>query len=180
LPVEGSDAGFHGVHRCGRHSSTTYGGNEPAVTAALFNPPDGSASDDAQLNWGGGTGEVADAYRDLMDNQFVENNPRGANPYSAADFTAGGGPRAGLGWRGAYISGPVGLDPWGFAYQASVVFLTPASNSTTVSGEGKSGWSSDVVVISAGQNGSIATPFGATATSATGDDVIYVVRGATR
>ncbi len=163
-------------------SSTTVGGNEPAVTASLFDPPDGATSSNAQLNWGGGTGEVDNAYRDLMDNQFVTNTPNSllANAYSGADFTAGGGPRAGLGWRGAYISGPVGLDPWGFAYQASVVFLTTASNSTTVSGEGKTGWSSDVIVVSAGQNGSIATPFGGLATTATGDDVVYVVKGATR
>ena len=160
-------------------SSTAVSSNEPGVTAAAFDPPDGTSSSDAGQNWAGGTSEVDPGYRDLMDNQFVSNSLT-LDDYTGADFTAGGGPRAGLGWRGAYISGPIGLDPWGFAYQASTLFMIAASDATAVSGEGVGGWTSDVVVISAGQNGSIATPFGALATSATGDDVVYVVRGATR
>jgi type II secretory pathway pseudopilin PulG len=159
-------------------SSDAVGTHEPSVTGADYARPLNSNLSAANLNWAGATNEVADAVRDTMDNQLITNTLAG-NAYSGADFTAGGGPRAGLGWRGAYLSGPVGLDPWGYAYQASVAFLIPASDATG-SGEGTAGFTSDVVVVSAGQNGSIATPFGALATSATGDDVVYVVRGATR
>jgi type II secretory pathway pseudopilin PulG len=159
-------------------SASAVGSDEPAVTASAFVPPAGTTSTDAGLNWAGGTGEIDEGYRDTMDNQLVTNT-LSADDYDTVNFSAGGGPKAGLGWRGAYLSGPIGLDPWGYAYQASVIFLAPASDATGT-GEGKTGWSSDVVVISAGLNGSIATSFGAFGTSASADDVIYVVTGATR
>jgi hypothetical protein len=159
-------------------SSTTVGGNEPAVSATAFDPPDGASSTDTGLNWGGGTSEVDDGYRDLMDNQLVSNTLSG-DDYPLTSFSSGSGPRSGLGWRGPYVSGPVGLDPWGYAYQASVIFFVPATNATATT-EGETGWNSDVLVISPGPNASIATPFGGTATIAVGDDLTYVVRGATR
>jgi hypothetical protein len=77
------------------------------------------------------------------------------------------------------VSGPVGLDPWGTAYLASTLFLA-TSPAATATSEGNLGWTSDVIVISAGPNVTIATPFGGTGTKAVGDDLVYVVRGSTR
>ena len=112
-----------------------------------------------------------------MDNQFVTNSAGYASP----SFTAGGGPRAGIGWRGAYLDGPIDVDPWGYAYQASTVFLVTASDAAdgTGAGQKRGGWTSDVVVLSAGSNGVVQTPFGSSNTIAVGDDVISVVQGAT-
>ena len=62
--------------------------------------------------------------------------------------------------------------------------MTIASNTTIVGAispfEGSKGWSDDVVVVSPGQDGIMQTLFGSPATEALGDDVAYVVRGATR
>lgn len=157
-------------------SGTVVGGNEPTVVTAAAAVAAGTASA-ASLNWGGGASEVADASRDSMDDQFATNTPA----YPAVSFTGGGGPRTGVGWRGAYLNGPIDLDPWGHMYQASTVFLTVAHNATDGTTEGlrRGGWTSDVVVISAGSDAKVETAFGGTATTAAGDDVIYVVQGAT-
>lgn len=158
-------------------SGTAVGSNEPTVVASAVTVAASTASS-TTLNWGGGVNEVADARRDLMDNQFVTN----AAGYSSPSFTAGGGPRAGIGWRGAYLDGPIDVDPWGYAYQASTVFLATASDATdgTGSGQKRGGWSNDVVVVSAGSNGVVQTAFGSSNTASVGDDVIYVVQGTTR
>ena len=157
-------------------SGSGVGSNEATVSSAVFTAP-ASAASSVSLNWGGGTNEIPDARRDEMDHQFITNTPG----YTAVSFTSGGGPRPGLGWRGPYMTGPMDVDPWGYAYQASTVFLGVASNSAAGTGEGqvRGGWTSDVVVISAGSNGVIQTAFGSVATTGVGDDVLYVVQGAT-
>ena len=93
-----------------------------------------------------------------------------------------GGPRNGIGWRGVYLNGPIDVDPWGYVYQANTLFFATANDSAAGTGEGQrsGGWSSEVMVISAGPNGVIQTPFGGTATSAAGDDLVYAVQGATQ
>lgn len=119
-----------------------------------------------------------------IDAQFVTNGPS----YTAVSFSSGGGPKSGLGWRGAYLTGPTGADPWGFTYQANTVFLTTASNAAgSTEGLASSGWQRDVIVVSGGSNGAIQTSLGANpsgsegvGTTAVGDDVIYTVQGASR
>jgi type II secretory pathway pseudopilin PulG len=158
-------------------SGAAVGLNEPTVVTTSFAAPASTASA-TSLNWAGGTGEVADARRDLMDRQFVTN----AAGYTAVGFTGGGGPKAGIGWRGAYLNGPIDVDPWGYAYQANTVFLAVASDAAdgTGAGQRRGGWTNNVMVISAGSNGVIQTAFGSTGASGAGDDIVYVVQGATR
>jgi type II secretory pathway pseudopilin PulG len=158
-------------------SGTAVGSKEPAVLATTAGAVTASTASASTLNWGGGANEVADARRDLMDRQFVTN---GAG-YTSVSFTAGGGPRTGIGWRGAYVDGPVDIDPWGYSYQASTVFLVTAPDAVdgTANGQRRGGWANDVVVISAGSNGTLQTPFGSTGGTAIGDDVMYVVQGST-
>jgi type II secretory pathway pseudopilin PulG len=77
------------------------------------------------------------------------------------------------GWRGAYLPGPIGPDPWGSRYAVNVEFLARAP------GAGPSGNVNDVFVVSAGSDRIIDTRFdidGATG----GSDLLYVVSGATR
>jgi type II secretory pathway pseudopilin PulG len=159
-------------------SSTT--ANEPEVATASLSGIVVGAASDIELNWGGAGGpggEVANGRKGLMTDHFVTNEPG----YAAVSFTGGGGTSTGQGWRGPYLSGPIDLDPWGYVYQASTLFLTVAGNAPDGTGEGerRGGWTSNVVVVSAGSNASIQTAFGAVATTAVGDDIVYVVQGAT-
>jgi len=136
------------------------------------------------INWD--DDQVADV-GDTMEMQFVLNTtPLYPTP---ADSTPTGftksGPQAGLGWRGAYLSAPIGTDPWGKVYVSNTAFLVVASDSTdgTLEGNKAGGWSRDTIVLSAGPNGIFDTPFGgnvAHGTTVGGDDLIYVVRGDTR
>ena len=123
---------------------------------------------------------------DTMVNQFVSNNPNYNTP---AETTPTGytlsGPQSGLGWRGVYITPPIGTDPWGKVYLANTVFLVVATDSTdgTLEGDRRGGWSRDTFVISAGPNGLYDVPFGGNANfgmTTSGEDVIYVIRGDTR
>jgi type II secretory pathway pseudopilin PulG len=151
--------------------------NEPAVVTTAFATSAAVASA-ANVNWAGGANEVADASKDLLDNHLVTNTVG----YTAVSFTSGGGPRPALGWRGAYVAGPIDVDPWGYVYQVNTLFLAVAQNATnsTGSGELRGGWTQDVLVVSSGSNGLVQTDFGAAAAAAGGDDVVYVLQGATR
>lgn len=167
-------------------------GASPAIVSAAYTFPAGSmlanGGDAASVNWVGAAA-VADAGGDFnvpvdstatIDEQLITNFTNGY--VNTTLFTGGGGPRAGLGWRGAYLTGPAGADPWGQIYQANTAFLAIASDATAGTGEGQlqGGWLRDVIVISAGSNGTIQTAFGVDGAAAVGDDVIYVVQGATR
>jgi type II secretory pathway pseudopilin PulG len=77
-------------------------------------------------------------------------------------------------WRGTYLPGPIGADPWGNRYAVNVEFLAKAL------GAGPSGNVNDVFVVSAGQNGALETRFDTDGVSAGSDDVVYVVSGGTR
>jgi type II secretory pathway pseudopilin PulG len=123
---------------------------------------------------------------DTMENQFVLNNPDYATPAETTPFGYTlSGPVAGLGWRGAYITTPVGTDPWGKVYLSNTVFLVVANDAVDGDGEGerRGGWSHDTIVVSAGPNNLFDTPFGGSAnfgTERASDDIIYIVRGDTR
>ena len=152
--------------------------NLPTSDAAAYATNANFASA-ASLNWAGATANpVGVGTRDLMEPHLVTN----AAGYTAAGFTGGGGPRHAIGWRGAYLNGTADVDPWGYVYQASTIFLGVATDATAGTGEGalSGGWSADVMVISAGSNGNIQTLFGALGGTAVGDDVAYVVQGSTR
>ena len=104
-----------------------------------------------------------------LDAALVTNSAGGANLQftNSALFTSGGGPRTGLGWRGPYLTGPIGLDPWGARYMANVEYM------------GGSDHTNKAIVLSAGTNGVIETAYTGSG-SAGVDDIIYVISGSTR
>ena len=91
---------------------------------------------------------------DFLERHLVMNTPGGAGAYTTAGLTP---------WRGAYISAPVNPDPWGNRYAVNVnYFRTTTSN--------------DVIVLSAGPDEEINTPFTVNGATPGGDDIIAVVR----
>jgi type II secretory pathway pseudopilin PulG len=101
------------------------------------------------------------------------------NPYPLVSFPAAGGPRVGLGWRGAYLTAPIGPDPWGNRYGVNTVFLNPSSDATVI------GTNFDTFVLSAGPDGNVSTDMEGNGllsggTTVQGDDLIYVISGNTR
>jgi len=131
------------------------------------------------LNW-----DVDDVRGDSMEKQFTKNGPVYLTPANYGNYSAVG-PLFGLGWRGAYLSAPIGPDPWGRRYLVNSVFLSVAVDATPGTGEGQKsgGWSNDVFCISAGPNNQLETRFGGDEWSGTmryGDDFITIIAGDTR
>jgi type II secretory pathway pseudopilin PulG len=120
---------------------------------------------------------------DAMADHLITNVPNYPVPTQAS--FAVGGPQFGTGWRGAYIS-TIGADPWGNRYAANTVFLGVAADSATAGeGIGTGGWTHDVIVLSAGRDSTIQTPFAGTVNGGSGagtanDDVFYTVTGTSR
>ncbi len=144
---------------------------------------DSTGNVSAAINW---DDDQAANVGDTLDSQMIINTPNYNTP---AESTPTGytrsGPQAGLGWRGAYITGPIGTDPWGKVYLVNALFLVVATDATdgTAEGDRRGGWSRDTIVLSAGSNGQFDTPFGGSTnygTSLTGDDLAYVLRGDSR
>ena len=167
----------------------TTDGAEPVVSAALHYLIENTAmtaGGGGAINFFGSTEETAQF--DTAENQLVKNTPNGAaaNAYAnPTTFYTAGGPQAGIGWRGAYMSAPIGPDPWGNMYQANTGFLNVVNDvAGTDEGESSGGWRHDAFVISAGRNGIIETPFadagGTGGVANNGDDVIYIMTGSTR
>jgi hypothetical protein len=65
------------------------------------------------------------------------------------------------GWHGPYVQAGVGPDPWGHRYAVNVKWLASAKGS-------------DTIVISAGPNGIIETPFQVDGVRPGGDDIVAV------
>jgi hypothetical protein len=70
-------------------------------------------------------------------------------------------------------------------YQANTGFLNVANNvAGTGEGQSSGGWRHDAIVLTAGRNGIIETPFadagGTGGTTVSGDDVVFVMSGSTR
>jgi hypothetical protein len=137
----------------------------------------------AAINW---DDDQAANIGDTIDSQMILNTPDYDTPAETAPtgYTKSG-PQAGLGWRGAYLTSPVGTDPWGKVYLSNVVFLVVASDANDDAAEGgrRGGWSRDTLVVSAGPNGLFDTAIGGNTNYGTdrqGDDLLYVLRGDTR
>jgi hypothetical protein len=97
------------------------------------------------------------------------------------------GPQFGLGWRGAYLSSPIGPDPWGMPYVVNSAFLAPAAQAGGMFAPvapGANGWPLDTFCLSAGANMQFETPFARNSppygTVRGGDDFIFVISGGTR
>jgi hypothetical protein len=144
------------------------------------NPYSGGGLTATDLNW-----DRDDARGDSMHHQFVDNGtgPAYRTPADSGAFVSAG-PQPGLGWRGAYLSPPVGPDPWGHRYLVNTVFLSVARDAESGTGEGQKsgGWSRDAFCISAGPNGQYETAFGGNAARGVrrgGDDSIFIISGDT-
>ena len=127
---------------------------------------------------------VNDAEVQKLDYFLVTNTPSNtsANAYRGADdmnVTGEFDPDEGAtfnaphAWRGAYLPGPIGADPWGNRYAVNVEYLARGL------GASPSGNVNDVIVISAGSNGLLETRFDTDGPS-NGNDIFYVVSGGTR
>lgn len=178
---------FVGKDRCSKQNRVDILYTEgPKITDAML---DGSAvetfySDHVYetLNW-----DKEKMRGDALDHQLITNGPRYRTPgetnptgYSLP------GPQFNLGWRGAYLSSPIGWDPWGHRYVVNSAFLSTAQDAQEGTFEGKrsGGWSHDVFCLSPGQNGLYETAFadktGGRGTARGGDDFVYVISGDTR
>jgi type II secretory pathway pseudopilin PulG len=116
-------------------------------------PPDRDTADGSRwLRTADSLGTV-----DLIEHYLVENTPAG-NPASAwptpTSVESGG-------WRGAYLRAVPATDPWGHRYAVNVRYL---------------GTRSDVLVLSAGPNGIVETPYEGRGLLAAGDDHAVLVR----
>jgi type II secretory pathway pseudopilin PulG len=127
---------------------------------------------------------VNDAAIQLLDYYLVANTPSSlaANGYRTAssmstttefDPDVGAMFNAEHAWRGAYLPGPLGPDPWGNRYAINVEFLERPL------GAGPSGNVNDVFVLSAGSDGRVETRFAVDGVTS-GNDLIHVVSGGTR
>jgi len=121
---------------------------------------------------------------DSMEHQFVDNTPNYPPPAQYGTYGAVG-PQFNLGWRGAYLSPPIGPDPWGHRYLVNSVFLSVAIDASCggCEGERSGGWSRDTFCISAGPNGLYQTGFAGNWNRGTvrrGDDFVFVISGDTR
>jgi len=127
---------------------------------------------------------------DSMERQFVLNSPNYATPMALFPTTYPVGPQHGLGWRGPYLSPPIGPDPWGSRYYVNSGFFAVAATATGSFDEGAPGrsWERDVICLSPGPDQIISTPFASPAALATsmygtyraGDDFVFVISGSGR
>ena len=123
---------------------------------------------------------------DTMENQLVRGNPLGDGPvmgfvYDPNDYYLR--PRGHMypGFRGAYLSTPIGPDPWGNRYSANVGFLhtqgTPAASLYGCGHSVSQFLDHDVFVLSAGPDGTINTSFSMDGGTAQLDDIMALVGG---
>lgn len=160
-------------------------GNIPAVqTGVDAGYPAGSAVQSA-VNW---TDTIAETDGKVsLYNQLVANTPVYTDPTATLTSASPAAPGAlgkfGLGWRGAYLSGVVTPDPWGFRYTCSTVFLGAGTDVTgTAAGSAAVGWPNDAICVAAGRNNQIEVHFdtsagGTTFAGSQNDDVIMVISG---
>jgi type II secretory pathway pseudopilin PulG len=111
---------------------------------------------------------------DTMENQLVTNTPMGQAGWA---YPSPGVSPASCGWRGAYISAPLGADPWGTRYMANVAFLGPPGGRTLGASNPPGFNQYDVFVLSAGPDKSVQTPFLVDGAIALGDDLMALVSG---
>jgi Tfp pilus assembly protein PilE len=146
-------------------------GNIPTVQTAETGP--------GTTDW---NSAVNDAAIQTLEHYLVVNTPSNlpANRYrAAADMSVGFDPATGgtfnseFAWRGAYLPGPLGPDPWGYRYAVNVEYLERPL------GAGPAGNVNDVVVLSSGNNGIVETRYNTDGFTSV-NDVVALVSGGTR
>jgi type II secretory pathway pseudopilin PulG len=139
----------------GRTTLTTGGPNGFRVDLLVTTAPAPAAASPTEHAWtrdADGTGAV-----DWLDRHLLTNDPAGDAARSWPLPTHAGS----SGWRGAYLHTPPGADPWGHRYAVNVQYL---------------GTRSDVLILSAGPDGLLETPYHARNLAYGGDDVAVLVR----
>jgi hypothetical protein len=118
----------------------------PDVTAANVTVPAFSSSNltPSAINWDNDSDALVG---DRLEAQLASNAPLYPTPlqnYPAPSTPVG--PLFGLGWRGGYVTPPVGADPWGHRYLVNAAFLAVAADSAAATEEGGSSrwWERDV------------------------------------
>jgi len=110
---------------------------------------------------------------DTIENQLVIGAPGGSTQYprpSSLDPSS-------CGFRGAYISTPIGVDPWGIRYMVNVAFLGP-EGTRSLGATMPPGFNQyDVFVLSAGPDQTVSTCFKVDGVMAVNDDMIALVSG---
>ena len=184
------DVGETFVLRDGNGSSTTVPPSHAAGNRVDLLVTEGQTPtiDPSAVRPGAGVTDWDDAVNNaaiqLLDHYLVTNTPSSlaANAYRTAssmsattefDPDVGAMFNAEHAWRGAYLPGPLGADPWGNRYAVNVEFLERPL------GAGPSGNVNDVFVLSAGDDGRVDTRFAVDGVTS-GNDVIAVVSGGTR
>jgi hypothetical protein len=121
---------------------------------------------------------------DSMQNQFVLNTPGYSTPLVRSGGAYVFGPQFGTGWRGPYLSAPIGPDPWGSRYYVNSGFFATATDANAaLEGSLASWWERDVICVTAGPNQTLETPFAGNVTFGTlrsGDDFAFVISGSGR
>lgn len=176
-----------------REPPTRADGNRVNLLVSDGDIPTRSAAVIAETQW---TQVLNGTTVDTLSNHLVENTPeelaanRYRNPSDITLFAAGGsnidfartessGFNAPHAWRGPYLKGPVGSDPWGNRYAVNVAFLDPFP--TGVVGGITAGFGVidyprlDVFVLSAGRDEEIDTRFAQDGAVPGDDDFIAVV-----
>jgi type II secretory pathway pseudopilin PulG len=147
-------------------------------------PQESLADNIGTKNWDG-TGGMSGHNDDTLENQLVFNAPNYPTPQALQPGGSPVGPRFNLGWRGAYLSSPIGPDPWGTKYYVNTGFMAVVANASGgPDGRSDMFWNDDVYCLSAGPNTAIETPFrngpnfgGNYGTYREGDDFVYVISG---
>jgi len=160
-------------------------GNIPAVQAGVDSGAAAAATaQQGAVDWTDAIAETSGKV--ALYNQLVANTPTYPNPTTALTTANPAAPGSlgafSLGWRGAYLNGVIGPDPWGFRYTCNTIFLGAATDATASNGGAGTGWADDARCLSAGQNNQIEVNFdnatGSTSFSGTqNDDVVFVISG---
>ncbi len=149
------------------------------VSASGSIPTIGLARSSGSPDW---SAAVNDLGIQTLDYHLILNKPSNvaANRYRiATDMTIGFDPTDGsqfnseFAWRGAYLEGPTGADPWGTRFAVNAEYLAKAPG-------GAAGNVNDVFVLCAGSDRTTNTRYDTDGVSALGDDIIYVISGSTR
>lgn len=168
-------------------------GTMPTIDTTLAFPFTGDGAAGVTITqWDAEQGPFLGVNRDTLENQLILNTPLYPVPGTIQwQFMM---PKFGLGWRGAYLEGPIEPDPWGRKFLVNTAFLSVAYNEAcggggcTGQGQPRGGWNYDVFCLSAGPNGVIQTPYAGDGTGGTvmfgtlrgGDDITYTIQGDTR
>ena len=137
----------------------------------------GGAVGTSTTNWNSLTTDVSPKIVETIASVLIDNTPgyrAEATMTVATNFDPSTGQtyNSEFAWRGSYLSGPVGADPWGTRYAVNTEFLGFISGATQTQID------KDVFVLCTGPNGIAQTSFAGDTTSPGGDDIIYVVSGA--